>query len=177
MSFRVDEYGRVILDADGLVELVLKGQHDWGWAHVLAEPGAETERFNALCRQRANEDYRLRLPEALGHTPEQEHARRADEWLFPTEMRDVHVRAFLLSLCATDDERTRIHEEMDLYEERDLIPLLQAMIYMVDHFRTHKVVWGVGRGSSVASFVLYKIGVHKINPLRFGLGIKEFLKD
>jgi len=34
----------------------------------------------------------------------------------------------------------------------------------------------VGRGSSVASYCLYLLGVHKINSLKFDLDIKEFLK-
>jgi DNA polymerase III alpha subunit len=65
---------------------------------------------------------------------------------------------------------------MDLYDERHLEPVLQLMIFLVDTFRKNKIVWGVGRGSSVASYCLYLIGVHRINSLRYGLDIGEFLK-
>jgi DNA polymerase III alpha subunit len=42
--------------------------------------------------------------------------------------------------------------------------------------RENKIVWGVGRGSSVASYVLYLIGIHKINSLKYNLDINEFLR-
>jgi DNA polymerase-3 subunit alpha len=60
--------------------------------------------------------------------------------------------------------------------ERDLFPLLRYLKYLVDTMRNNNVVWGVGRGSSVASFVLYKMGVHRINSLYYDLDPAEFLK-
>ena len=57
-----------------------------------------------------------------------------------------------------------------------MLPVLRHLVYMVDHFRREGITWGVGRGSSVSSFVLYLIGINRINPLEFGLDIKEFLK-
>jgi DNA polymerase III alpha subunit len=40
----------------------------------------------------------------------------------------------------------------------------------------HKLIWGVGRGSSVASYVLYKLGVHRIDSLYYDLDPAEFLR-
>jgi len=54
--------------------------------------------------------------------------------------------------------------------------LLRYMIYLVDFMREHTIVWGVGRGSSVASYVLYLIGVHKIDSIQYGLDWREFLR-
>ena len=48
--------------------------------------------------------------------------------------------------------------------------------YLVDTFSENDVVWGVGRGSSVASYCLYLIGLHKIDSIKYELDIKEFLK-
>ena len=70
----------------------------------------------------------------------------------------------------------RVEEELALYKARNLYPMLQLMIYIVDTMRKNDLVWGVGRGSSVASYVLYLIGIHKINSIRYNLNIKEFLK-
>ena len=66
--------------------------------------------------------------------------------------------------------------ELTMFEERGLFPVIQILIYIVDTMRKHSLVWGVGRGSSVASYVLYILGVHKINSLKYNLDIKEFLK-
>jgi DNA polymerase III alpha subunit len=38
------------------------------------------------------------------------------------------------------------------------------------------VLWGVGRGSSVASYCLYILGVHKVDSIKYELDIHEFLK-
>lgn len=70
----------------------------------------------------------------------------------------------------------RVELELSLYKARNLYPVLQLMIYIVDTMRKHKIVWGVGRGSSVASYVLYLIGIHKIDSIKYDLNIREFLK-
>jgi DNA polymerase III alpha subunit len=81
-----------------------------------------------------------------------------------------------LAQCKTDAELQRAGEELLLYQERDMFILLKYLKYLVDTLRTNNIVWGVGRGSSVASFVLYLIGIHRINSLYYDLPITEFLK-
>ena len=70
----------------------------------------------------------------------------------------------------------RVEMELALYKERNLFPIIQVLLYVVDVLRTNELVWGVGRGSSVASYVLYLIGIHKVDSLKYNLDIKEFLK-
>ena len=57
-----------------------------------------------------------------------------------------------------------------------MIDLLCYLKYLVDTMREHNIVWGVGRGSSVASYCLYLLGVHKIDSIKYELDIREFLK-
>ena len=71
----------------------------------------------------------------------------------------------------------RISIELEMYRTRNLYPILQVLIYIIDTMRKHDIVWGVGRGSSVASYVLYILGIHKVDSLKYNLDIKEFLKD
>lgn len=71
----------------------------------------------------------------------------------------------------------RVEQELALYKARNLFPILQLMIYIVDTMRKNNLVWGVGRGSCVASYVLFLLGVHKINSIKYNLDIKEFLKE
>jgi DNA polymerase III alpha subunit len=40
----------------------------------------------------------------------------------------------------------------------------------------NRIIWGVGRGSSVASYVLYKLGVHRIDSMYYDLDPQEFLR-
>lgn len=172
-EYRVDEWGRVILSPDAAFRLAWEGKDVWS-NPVDASP--IVDQFNTLCARWDKTEYTIQIPPQPTNTPEEEHAQRADTWLISEDIKSIDVRAFLVGLCQTDEQRARVDLEMDLFEERDLIPLLQLMMYLVDHFQQHGIVWGVGRGSSVASYCLFLIGVHKIDSLRFGLDIHEFLK-
>lgn len=97
-------------------------------------------------------------------------------WHMPKEYQDLDIAEYVLGLCKTDAELQRTAEELLLYQDRDLFMLLRFMKYLVDTLRKNNIVWGVGRGSSVASYVLYLLGVHKINSLYYDLDIREFLK-
>ena len=97
-------------------------------------------------------------------------------WHMPDEYKNLDIAAWVLAQCTTDAELQRCGEELLLYQERDAFDLLKYMKYLVDTMRANNVVWGVGRGSSVASYVLYKIGVHRINSMYYDLDPREFLK-
>jgi len=73
-------------------------------------------------------------------------------------------------------EYERAYEELKEFDERGMYNLLRYMIYLVDFMRENNIVWGVGRGSSVASYVLYLIGVHRIDSIQYGLDWREFLR-
>jgi DNA polymerase III alpha subunit len=101
------------------------------------------------------------------------------EWFMPDEYKDLNVYKYVLGKAETPCEQPvqdRIWEEIKAYEERDMLNLLRYMIYLVDFMRENNIVWGVGRGSSVASYVLYLIGVHKIDSIQYGLDWQEFLR-
>lgn len=97
-------------------------------------------------------------------------------WHMPAEYYDMDIAKWLLDQCKTQEELQRVGQELLLYQERDLFPLLRQLKYIVDIWRKNNIVWGVGRGSSVASYVLYLIGVHRINSIYYDLDITEFLR-
>ena len=70
----------------------------------------------------------------------------------------------------------RVEMELAEFEARKLFPVLQMLIYIIDTMRKNSLVWGVGRGSSVASYILYLMGVHKVDSVKYKLNINEFLK-
>jgi len=98
------------------------------------------------------------------------------KWHMPKEYKGMDIAQWLLNQCKTEPKQQRVGEELLLYQERDLFNLLRYLKYMVDTFRANKIVWGLGRGSSVASYVLYLIGIHKINSMYYDLDIGEFLR-
>jgi DNA polymerase III alpha subunit len=99
-----------------------------------------------------------------------------NSWHMPEEYKNLDIAEWILNQCTTDAERQRVGEELLLYLDRNLFPLLQYLKYLVDTMRANNVVWGVGRGSSVSSYVLYLIGVHRINSMYYDLNIHEFLR-
>lgn len=104
---------------------------------------------------------------------DQEHS---SNWFMPEEYKSFDIAKWVLQQCKTDEELQRAGEELMLFQERDMFVLLQYMKFLVDTMRRHNIVWGVGRGSSISSFVLYLIGIHRVNSLYYDLSIDEFLK-
>jgi DNA polymerase III alpha subunit len=88
----------------------------------------------------------------------------------------MEIEEWLLGLCRNQTEIDRVTLELELYKQHNMMPVLTAMKYIVETLRQNKVVWGVGRGSSVASYVLYLIGVHKIDSIKYSIPIEEFFK-
>ena len=99
-----------------------------------------------------------------------------NNWHMPEKYYQVDVLEWLLDKCQNDDEKTRVLMEYKLFEQKKFIKVLQFLMYFVDTLRANNLVWGVGRGSSVASFCLFLIGVHKINPMLYNIDITEFLR-
>ena len=97
-------------------------------------------------------------------------------WLMPEQYRTLDIAQYVLDLCGCDAERQRAGQELLMYFDRNLFPLLCYLKYLVDVMRDNNIVYGVGRGSSVASFVLYLMGVHRVNSLEYDLDIAEFLR-
>lgn len=95
----------------------------------------------------------------------------------PEEYRNIDIENYILSLREfTSDEKLRIEAELKEFETRNMTELLLYLKYLVDTMRHNNVVWGVGRGSSVASYVLFLLGVHKIDPIKFDIPMEEFFK-
>jgi DNA polymerase III alpha subunit len=98
-----------------------------------------------------------------------------DNWLIPEKYKNMDIEGYLMNKCP-EQNQDRVTNELELYKKNSMIPLLRTMKYLVDTLRNNNVVWGVGRGSSVASYVLYLIGVHKIDSVKYNLPIEEFFK-
>jgi DNA polymerase III alpha subunit len=100
----------------------------------------------------------------------------------PQHYKDIDVEEYIISLIpeskgvGSNPATARVEMELAQYKARNLFPVLQLLIYIIDTLRMNDVVWGVGRGSSVASYVLYLLGVHKVDSLKYNLDIREFLK-
>ena len=96
-------------------------------------------------------------------------------WFMPKDYYPNLVE-YLYGLCNTKEQIDRVTEELELFIQFNMLDVLFYLKYLVDTLRSNNIVWGVGRGSSVASYCLYLLGVHKVDSLRYDLDIHEFLK-
>jgi len=97
-------------------------------------------------------------------------------WLMPEEYKQMDIAQHVIDLCKTQPEIQRAGEELLMFQERNLFNLLKYLKYLVDTMKSNDVIWGVGRGSSVASYVLYLLGVHRIDSMYYDLDPGEFLR-
>lgn len=106
-------------------------------------------------------------PKAIDHT----------DWFIPKEYKNFDIENWVLEQCLDVVSYQRAQEELSLFAKYQMIPMLRTMKYIVDTLRSNNIIWGVGRGSSVASYVLHIIGVHKIDPIKYSIPIEEFFKE
>jgi DNA polymerase III alpha subunit len=99
----------------------------------------------------------------------------SDHWFIPKSYQDLDIEQYLVSVCPKEHYQ-RLVEELSLFNDYNMIPVLKTMKYIVDTLKSNNIVWGVGRGSSVASYVLYLIGVHRVDSIKYNLPIEEFFK-
>ena len=167
---KVDNYGQVILNESDVCSLYMRDP-ERVISRLLVERALNISDELELDRVPRFVEYR-----ETNETVEEFDRRMQSNWLMPLEYKQLDIAKFVLDLCETDAQRQRVGEELLMYLERDLFPLLQYLKYLVDTMRKHNIVWGVGRGSSTASYVLFLIGIHKIDSMYYDLDVKEFLR-
>jgi DNA polymerase III alpha subunit len=108
------------------------------------------------------------------------------DWTIPEEYKDMDVIKYIVDKLLeetkemSDEEAAarerRVAEEINIYKNLELMDVLATLIYIINTLVDNNVVWGVGRGSSVSSYVLYLIGVHDIDSFKYDLKIEDFLR-
>ena len=96
-------------------------------------------------------------------------------WFIPKEYQNLDIEEFLINQCPKENYQ-RVIDEIALFNKHDMVDVLRVMKYLVDTLRKNNIVWGVGRGSSVSSYCLYLIGIHKIDSVKYDLPISDFFK-
>lgn len=169
---KYDDYGRSFTDSNELCDLLYKNPN-LDLSLFLVEDPQEFNKSRSLLH--------ADVPNLFGYVTLADSVEEFDQrfqqrWRMPDEYKELDIAEYILGLCKEDYELQRVAQELLLYQERDLFNLLRYLKYLVDTLRKNKLVWGVGRGSSVASYVLFLLGVHKINSIYYELSVDEFLK-
>jgi len=170
---KIDKLGVPRFTEADLVSMIYKGHTD-KCMQVLCENSTEVEKFNKAADRFGNPHLDTYQP--LDVTMSEFDSTLQATWFMPDDYKKINVEAYLIERCSSQDEMNRVSLEMREYCARGMEDVLRYMIYLVDFMREHKILWGVGRGSSVSSYVLFLIGVHKIDSLKYNLDWREFLR-
>ena len=174
MLMKTDELGIPRFSNRDLIDMIYSGHADK--VHVvLCDANDDVDKFNAAMEEQGFDKLQKYIP--LDVDQKTFDGVCQSEWFMPQEYKELDVYTFVMNKAGDDlAELERVEEEIAQFKVRGMNNLLRYMIYLVDFMRENGIVWGVGRGSSVASYVLYLIGVHKINSIQFGLDWREFLR-
>jgi len=169
---KTNQYGEIIYDESDLVNMIMRDATIESLQGMLVEPGVNLETASAYLEQ---------VPELVEYaftdmTVEEFDALKQNTWHMPDEYKNLDIAEYILGLCDSDAKLQRCGQELLLFQERNLFNLLRYLKYLVDILRTNNMIWGVGRGSSVASYVLYLLGVHRIDSMFYDLDPNEFLR-
>jgi DNA polymerase III alpha subunit len=182
---KTDELGIPRFSNRDLIDMIYSGHADK--VHVvLCDANDDVDKFNSAMEEQGMSPLQKYIP--LDVDQKTFDGVCQGEWFMPQEYKDLELEHHLfvkvqeqLQHASSDfifnsAQWIRVEEELKAFEERGMEDLLRYMIYLVDFMRENNIVWGVGRGSSVASYVLYLIGVHRINSIQYGLDWREFLR-
>lgn len=171
---KTDHLGQMVFSEDDCVAMLMRGQNipingmlvdatvDLETAAVILEHAPKFIQYNELAMQVVSvQDF--------------DHENQG-RWLMPDKYKNMDIAEHVLSLCESEAALQRVGQELLLYQARDLFDLLRYLKFLVDVMQQNNLIWGVGRGSSVASYVLYLLKIHRIDSLHYNLDIAEFLR-
>jgi hypothetical protein len=167
-----NKFGELIFSEPDVIDLIMQGRDVASLTNMIVDETVNLEVLNQAVNPAPP------FVKAISHdcTVEEFHQSQQRHWHMPDEYKSLDIAAHVLDLCRNEAELQRCGAELLLYQERNLFDLLRYLKYLVDVMKSNNIVWGVGRGSSVASYVLYKLGVHRIDSMYYNLDIEEFLR-
>jgi DNA polymerase III alpha subunit len=171
----IDKFGRVELTSDEAFTALYSGIID-NLNSIWLNNKDEVEKFNSAINLNADNIPIVKMLESADLDQTRFDSINQSNWFMPDEYKKMDIEGYLIDKCPKQNHQ-RLIEELKLYKEYNMINLLRYLKYLVDTMREHNIVWGVGRGSSVSSYVLYLIGIHKIDSIKYKLDMSEFLKE
>ena len=154
---------------DFTFKLAAKGKVD---KLAVTELTPEIRQFNVLGEHRLN----VKTSVKPGLFP--------PEWVLPEPYKYLNLDEYLFGLVdriERDDlyeaRVERLSSEIWLFKEAKLDDVLRVLIYVVDTMTEQNAIWGVGRGSSCSSYLLFLLGLHEVDPVLHGIEITDFIRQ
>ena len=167
-----NRFGELVFSESDVCDLIMSGRDTAELNGLILDPTVDMTQWTDILN--AVPDFKNSQEHACDEA--EFHKQCQSRWHMPPEYLQLDIAQHVLSLCDNEVELQRCGAELLLFQERNLFDLLKYLKYLVDTMRTNHIIWGVGRGSSVASYVLYKLGVHRVDSIYYNLDIQEFLR-
>ena len=166
---RLDQFSNPIFSEQDLFEALYKGQALS--PNMIVEPSPETIKLG----EHIGFDFLPPYSKEFNIELTQYDSALQSDWFMPDEYKQMDIEGFIVTQCPKQNYQ-RVVDELAEYKSRNMLDLLRWLKYFVDTCEKEGIVWGIGRGSSVASYVLYLIGVHSVDSVKYNLDWQEFLR-
>jgi DNA polymerase III alpha subunit len=142
----------------------------------VTEINEDVKKYNLL----VDNDKELTIKKQL-----EDFTERAKTWNIPKSVQNLDLKAFLLKIFDSTVEKNdllrevklhRLLREYEWFKQNNMENLIKTVIYVINTFIHHNVVWGIGRGSATSSYLLYLIGLHDVDPIKYNISEKDFMK-
>lgn len=168
-----DEYGLVYLDQDQICEFLYQ-RPNFDLSKILVKDAQKFNHSNKILYAGYPNLTEYQAPDS---SREEFDRVRQQTWFLPQNYIDMDIESWLLSQCTTPEQIHRVQQELELFRKTNLLILVKYLKYLIDVMTKENILWGVGRGSSSASYVLYLIGLHKVDCIKYQIPIDEFFKQ
>ena len=168
--------GDISLSPSKIYEHILKyGKLSKVYATRLTE---DIKKYNKF----VSEEEKIKIKETI-----KEELLNDKSFIIPKEYLDLDIKKYLIDKFIEKETNhseeeiknryNRLMEEYSLFEKNEYLDILKLMVYIIDIFKANNIVWGVGRGSNVSSYILYILEVHDIDSYKYDLPITDFIKE
>jgi DNA polymerase III alpha subunit len=171
-----NEYGQVSFDTDEILSMLYAGQ-------TITDCKLTDQREHQLhnAHHTLFEIDKLNQWQAPTQSAEDYHHTQSKQWQMPDQYKTLDIEKLLSEKLAqkgltSDTYIARLAEEMIEFKTRNMSNTLRFLCYLMDTCKSQDIVTGIGRGSSVSSLVLHLLDVHHIDPIKYNLDYKEFLR-
>lgn len=162
--------GSILYSSNALLELLYNGKIP---QEILFDNNdCDIKAFNDNSYKNFDEIY-YTLPSKIKTIEE-----RKNTWFYPKEYDDIDLDKLFFEMTKnmSKEYQERAILELKMFRERNMEKFLRFCVHLSVIISENDIVVGIGRGSSCACLLLYLMKIHMVDPIKYGLDIKEFLK-
>lgn len=168
-----NEYGQVTFSEQEILDMLYAGQSIDDCVSANKQVGADLFTYFGIPQHPTHS--------IISQPPIDYHHTKSSIWAMPLEYKNMNIEKYLAETLVekgltSETYMQRLLDELEEFETRNMINVLKFLCYLMDTCKQENIVTGIGRGSSVSSLVLHLLDVHKIDPVKYNLNYKEFLR-